>query len=122
MPARLLLLLLLALLLPGPGVSDRGSWGGGHLGAVRDPSRERGGGAPRLGVPRRRLGPGVGGSAGQGANAFGPAGVAAAASRAEAHATPGASWTSAAVTGSASRGLIRSCATLCRPRGTWGSP
>lgn len=42
MPARRLLLLLLALLLPGPGVSDLGSWGGGHLGACRGPSRECG--------------------------------------------------------------------------------
>lgn len=38
-----LLLLLLALLLPGPGVSDREAWGGRQRGTGWGPSRERGG-------------------------------------------------------------------------------
>lgn len=54
MPGRLLLLL--ALLLPGPGVSDRGAWGWGQRREGRGPSWEYGdvgGGVPWLGAPRR---------------------------------------------------------------------
>lgn len=87
MPVRLLL----ALLLSGLGVSDRGAWGGGQRVADRGPSRERGGGGgPRPRARQRRFGPGVGDGAGRGASTSRPAGVAAAAGPAEAHATRGA--------------------------------
>lgn len=121
MPARLLLLLL-ALLLPCPGVSDRGSCGGGHLGAAGIQAGS-GGGGPRHGAPRRRLGLGVGGGAPRGASASWPARVAAAAaSPAEAHATRGASWASAAVTGSASPGLVRNSVSPWRHLGVSRRP
>lgn len=114
MPARrLLLLLLLTLLLPGPRVSDRASWGGG---TSRGPPRsELGAQRLRLEAPagrrrRRRAG----------SERLRAAGVAAAAGPAEAHAVRRASGPArlsrAAPLGPALR------ATSCRPGVTAGSP
>lgn len=117
MPARLQLLLL-ALLLASLRVSDREGWSGERRGTGRGPSRERGGGGPRLRAPgrRRRL-------AGSGGFLTGRSGGHGRPRRGVRH--PGASRASAAVTSSAYPAVCspaQLCVVLAAPWGLQKAP